>query len=55
VQTERAQLGELSRGRTALLRAFDAGELQVRGNKMLFRSFLEALDEFDPMFNVVEP
>lgn len=54
-QTERSQLSELSLGRTALLRALDNGELKVHGDKGLFRSFLEALDEFDPMFSVIEP
>jgi alkyl sulfatase BDS1-like metallo-beta-lactamase superfamily hydrolase len=55
VRTSREQLGKLSAGRSALLDALDKNELQVIGNTGLFREFLETLDEFDPMFNVVEP
>jgi alkyl sulfatase BDS1-like metallo-beta-lactamase superfamily hydrolase len=55
VQTPRAQLQQLSAGRSALLAALDTGELQVTGNVKLFRAFIETLDEFNPMFNVVEP
>jgi alkyl sulfatase BDS1-like metallo-beta-lactamase superfamily hydrolase len=55
VQTSRDQLPKLSAGRTALLAALDKNELQVTGNVQLFRNFVEALDEFNPMFNVVEP
>ena len=55
VWTERAQLGELSRGAAAFIHALDSGALKVDGNSKLFRAFVEALDEFDPMFNVVEP
>jgi len=55
IEMERAALARLSAGRSALLEGLDAGELRVTGNVALFRRFLEALDEFDPMFNVVEP
>jgi len=55
VQTSRDQLPTLSAGRTALLAALDKNELHVTGDVQLFRKFLESLDEFDPMFNVVEP
>ena len=55
VQTSRDQLGKLSAGRSALLEALAGNELQVTGNAGLFRAFVETLDEFDPMFNVVEP
>lgn len=55
VETTRQQLGKASAGRTALLAALDTGELAVRGDAALFRRFVETLDEFDPMFNVVEP
>jgi len=27
----------------------------VRGDRALLRRFVETLDDFDPMFNVVEP
>lgn len=55
VEMSRAQLATLSAGRAALLAALDAGTLTVRGDAALFRRFVETLDEFDPMFNVVEP
>lgn len=54
VKTDRTQLSSLlSRG--DLMKAFDSGALNVAGNKALFRAFLETLDEFNAMFNVVEP
>jgi alkyl sulfatase BDS1-like metallo-beta-lactamase superfamily hydrolase len=55
VRMSREQLGQLSAGRSALLASLDQQELDVRGNAALFRSFVECLDEFDPMFNIVEP
>ena len=38
-----------------LLQALDSGTLDVRGDKPLFRQFVQTLDSFNPMFNVVEP
>jgi alkyl sulfatase BDS1-like metallo-beta-lactamase superfamily hydrolase len=55
VTTTRAELGRVSAGRSALLEVLDAGSLRVAGDVALFRRFVETLDEFDPMFNVVEP
>lgn len=55
VRTARSQLASLLMGRTELLRALDSDELAVQGDKALCRSLLETLDEFNPMFNVVEP
>lgn len=55
VEMTRGQLSKLSAGRQALLGALDAGQLKIAGDAALFRSFLETLDEFDPMFNIVEP
>ena len=55
VRMSREQLGQLSAGRSALLVALDRRELDVRGDAALFRRFVECLDEFDPMFNIVEP
>lgn len=55
IKTSRSQLSLLLAGRTELLRSFDAGELDVKGDRALFRSFLETLDEFNAMFNVIEP
>jgi alkyl sulfatase BDS1-like metallo-beta-lactamase superfamily hydrolase len=55
IETTRPQLGKVSAGRTALLAALDGRTLKVQGDAALFRRFLETLDEFDPMFNIVEP
>jgi alkyl sulfatase BDS1-like metallo-beta-lactamase superfamily hydrolase len=55
IETSREQLSKLSAGRSALLAGIDAGELRISGDAALFRRFVEVLDEFDPMFNVVEP
>jgi alkyl sulfatase BDS1-like metallo-beta-lactamase superfamily hydrolase len=55
IETPREQLSQLSAGRPALLAALDAGDVKVSGNASLFRRFVETLDDFDPMFNVVEP
>jgi alkyl sulfatase BDS1-like metallo-beta-lactamase superfamily hydrolase len=55
VRMSREQLGQLSAGRSALLAALEQRTLDVRGDAALFRSFVECLDEFDPMFNIVEP
>lgn len=55
IEMSRSQLSKLSAGRSALLEALERKELAIRGNDALFRRFVEALDEFDPMFNVVEP
>ena len=55
IEMERDTLSRLSAGRSALLAGLEAGELRVTGDAALFRRFLEALDAFDPMFNVVEP
>jgi alkyl sulfatase BDS1-like metallo-beta-lactamase superfamily hydrolase len=55
IETTREQLGKVSAGRSALLAALDSNELQIKGDAALFRRFVEVLDEFDPMFNIVEP
>ena len=55
IHTERAQLAQLLMGPSELLQALDSGTLDVRGNKPLFRQFVQTLDSFNPMFNVVEP
>lgn len=55
IEMARDTMARLSAGRAALLAGLDGGEFKVTGNVVLFRRFLEALDEFDPMFNVVEP
>ena len=60
--SENVRYGDLRRpalldvhGTAALLAALDSGAMNVDGAKALFRRFVESLDEFDPMFNVVEP
>jgi alkyl sulfatase BDS1-like metallo-beta-lactamase superfamily hydrolase len=53
--TNRAQLADVLTHPDGLLQALDAGQLDVRGNVALFRQFLQTLDQFDAMFNVVEP
>ena len=55
VETTRQQLGRVSAGRAALLAGIDSGDLQIDGDRALVRALFELLDEFDPMFNVVEP
>jgi alkyl sulfatase BDS1-like metallo-beta-lactamase superfamily hydrolase len=55
VETTRQELARASAGRSALLAALDGGGIRVSGDTRLFRTFVETLDEFDPMFNVVEP
>lgn len=55
VRTGRAQLSQLLLGPAELLHSLESGELNVEGDRELFRRFLQTLDEFDPMFNVVEP
>ena len=55
IETTRQELARASAGRSALLAALDGGGIRVTGDTRLFRAFVETLDEFDPMFNVVEP
>ncbi len=55
VRTSRDQLARVSSGREALLAALDTGALRVSGDRAVVRALFECLDEFDPMFNVVEP
>ena len=55
IETTREELAQLSSGRAALLAALDSDQLRVSGDASLFRRFVELLDEFDPMFNVIEP
>ena len=55
IETTRQELARASAGRSALLAALEDGGIRVSGDTRLFRAFVETLDEFDPMFNVVEP
>ena len=51
----RAQMAAMLQGPEVMLRMLDAGELAPEGDAALLRRFMETLDSFDPMFNVVEP
>lgn len=55
VRIQRAQLPLWLGDPAALVTALDAGTLELQGNRDLFRQFLQTLEQFDPMFNVVEP
>ena len=55
IEMTRQELARASAGRAAMLAALDSGGIRVAGDTRLFRAFVETLDEFDPMFNVVEP
>ena len=55
VRTTRAELARLSAGRSALAAALQAGWLRLEGPSAPLQALVEALDEFDPGFNVVEP
>ncbi len=55
VSCERALLGQLLLSPARMQEAFHSGALQVDGNRDLFGAFLDALDDFDPMFAIVTP
>ncbi len=55
IRTPREQLARLLQGPNEMLRCLDAGELDVTGDRELVRRLVLALDDFEPMFNVVEP
>lgn len=55
VRCTRQELATISSGRTALAAALDNGSLHTEGDLGAFRALIEALDEFNPMFNVIEP
>jgi alkyl sulfatase BDS1-like metallo-beta-lactamase superfamily hydrolase len=55
IVTTRQQLSALMRGADAAMQALDDGAIDCRGDIGRFRQFLQTLDVFDPMFNVVEP
>ncbi len=55
IVTSRAQLALLLRSPQEMLAALDSGALPVQGNTELVRALVLTLDQFDPMFNVVEP
>jgi len=55
LHTTRAELVHLSAGRSAFAAALADGSLRTQGQRQVLATFVEMLDEFDPMFNVVEP
>lgn len=55
LRTTRDELAQLSSGRTALLAALADGRLRCEGRKDLLQAVLECLDEFEPIFNIIEP
>jgi alkyl sulfatase BDS1-like metallo-beta-lactamase superfamily hydrolase len=55
IVTTQAQIASMLKGPAEMLRALDAGEFDLQGNAGLFRQFVETLDSFEAMFNVVEP
>ena len=55
VRTTRQELAGLSGGKAAFAAALDQGRLRAEGLVALLHTLVDALDEFDPMFNVVEP
>lgn len=55
VHTTRQELAAVSSGRTALAKAVADGSLRIEGRRDLFEALVDALDEFDPMFAVIEP
>jgi alkyl sulfatase BDS1-like metallo-beta-lactamase superfamily hydrolase len=55
IVTSRAQLALLLKSPQEMLAALDNGALSVQGNTGLVRALVLTLDQFDPMFNVVEP
>lgn len=55
LRTSRAQLAQLLQGPAEFMRILESGELQVKGDQALLHRFVLTLDDFDPMFNVVEP
>lgn len=55
LRTTRAELVAVSAGRSAIAAALAEGRLRVAGDVALLQALVAALDEFEPMFNVIEP
>jgi alkyl sulfatase BDS1-like metallo-beta-lactamase superfamily hydrolase len=55
VRTTRAELVRFSAGRTALAAALAQNALRMQGRVDLMHAFVDGLDEFDPLFKVIEP
>lgn len=53
--TTRQELARMCSGKAALAQALAAGELRLHGPRQRLAELIDALDEFEPMFNVVEP
>ncbi len=54
IHTPREQLAGLLQGAGELLRAIDDGTLEIRGDRARVRRFAQTLDDFEPMFPVVD-
>lgn len=55
VRTTRQELAAISSGRNAMARALNDGSLRIEGERGAFQALVDALDDFDPMFHVIEP
>lgn len=55
ITTPRDKLARLLQGPRQMLECLDSGEIDVAGDCEAVRRLALALDEFEPMFNVIEP
>lgn len=55
LRTTRSELVAISAGRSALAAALAQGRLRLQGDAGLLQALIEVLDEFEPMFSIVEP
>lgn len=55
LRTTRAELVQISGGRSAFAQALAEGRLRVTGSVEPLHAFVQCLDEFEPMFPIVEP
>lgn len=55
VRTTRQELAAVSSGRTALATALSDGRLRTEGDPQALLALIETLDEFQPMFPIIEP
>lgn len=55
VHTTRQELAAISSGRNAMAKALNEGSLRIEGERGAFQALVDALDDFDPMFPVIEP
>lgn len=55
LRTTRAELGRVAGGRAAFAAALGAGALRIEGDRSAVERWVDVLEDFDPMFNIVEP